>query len=123
MLQKVTTSSPIFISLNCLRLPFDNNTSVISPLYISFKAVGDSLADAFLLEWFTTQKFTRQMNSSFEGSVRNTLSYESLRKIDITFPCLEEQTKLANFLSAIGDKIIHCESHIEKTEILKKGVL
>lgn len=115
--------NPSRIDVGSLAYKFDNNTSVISPLYISFKAVGDSLADAFLLEWFTTQEFTRQMNSSFEGSVRNTLSYESLRKIDITFPCIEEQTKIANFLSAIDDKINHCQSQIEKMEVWKKGLL
>ena len=115
--------NPSRIDVGSLAYKFDNNTSVISPLYISFKAVGDSLVDAFLLEWFTTQQFTRQMNSSFEGSVRNTLSYESLRKIDITFPCLKEQIKISNFLSAIDDKINHCQAQIEKTELWKKGLL
>lgn len=38
-------------------------------------------------------------------------------------PCLEEQTKIANFLSAIDDKINHCEVQIEKTEVWKKGLL
>jgi type I restriction enzyme S subunit len=115
--------NPSRIDVGSLAYKFDDYTSVISPLYISFKAVGDSLVDAFLLEWFNTQQFTRQMNSSFEGSVRNTLSYESLRKIDITFPCLEEQTKISNFLSAIDDKINHCKVQIEKTDVWKKGLL
>jgi type I restriction enzyme S subunit len=115
--------NPSRIDVGSLAYKFDNNTSVISPLYISFKTVGVSLVDAFLLEWFTTQQFTRQMNSSFEGSVRNTLSYESLRKIEIAFPSLEEQNKIANFLSAIDDKINHCQAQIEKTEVWKKGLL
>ena len=115
--------NPSRIDVGSLAYKFDNNPSVISPLYISFKALSDYLADAFLLEWFTTQEFTRQMNSSFEGSVRNTLSYESLRKIDITFPCIEEQTKIANFLLAIDDKINHCQTQIGKTEVWKKGLL
>lgn len=115
--------NPSRIDVGSLAYKFDNNTSVISPLYISFRAVEDLLVDAFLLEWFTTQQFIKQMNSSFEGSVRNTLSYESLRKIDITFPCVEEQNKIANFLSAIDDKINHCQSQIEKMEVWKKGML
>lgn len=115
--------NPSRIDVGSLAYKFDNNTSVISPLYISFRAVEDLLVDAFLLEWFTTQQFIKQMNSSFEGSVRNTLSYESLRKIDITFPCVEEQNKIANFLSAIDDKINHCQSQIEKMEVWKKGLL
>jgi len=115
--------NPSRIDVGSLAYKFDNNTSVISPLYISFKAVVSSLVDSFLLEWFTTQQFTRQMNSSFEGSVRNTLSYESLRKIDITFPCIEEQTKIAHFLSAIDKKIKYCQEQIANTEVWKKGLL
>jgi type I restriction enzyme S subunit len=38
-------------------------------------------------------------------------------------PCHQEQTKIANFLSAIDDKINHCQVQIEKTELWKKGLL
>lgn len=115
--------NPSRIDVGSLAYKFDNITSIISPLYISFKTNSAFLKDEFLFEWFSTQQFTRQMNSSFEGSVRNTLSYESLTKIEINFPCLEEQIKIANFLSAIDDKINHCQSQIEKMEVWKKGLL
>ncbi len=35
----------------------------------------------------------------------------------------EIQSKIGNFLSAIDDKINHCEAQIEKTEVWKKGLL
>jgi type I restriction enzyme S subunit len=38
-------------------------------------------------------------------------------------PCLEEQNKIAFFLTAIDDKINNCQSQIEKTEVWKKGLL
>lgn len=38
-------------------------------------------------------------------------------------PCFEEQTKIANFLSAIDDKIKVVEMQIEKMEVWKKGLL
>ena len=115
--------NPSRIDVGSLAYKFDDKQSVISPLYISFKANKDFLNDVFLLEWFSTQQFTRQMNSSFEGSVRNTLSYESLQKIGISFPNHEEQYKIGNFLSAIDDKINHCQEQIVNTEVWKKGLL
>jgi type I restriction enzyme S subunit len=115
--------NPSRIDVGSLAYKFDDKTSVISPLYISFKANKDYLIDAFLLEWFSTQQFTRQMNSSFEGSVRNTLSYESLRKMDMLYPCIKEQTKIADFLSTIDNKISYCQSQIEKADLWKKGLL
>ena len=115
--------NPSRIDVGSLAYKFDDKSSVISPLYISFKANKDYLNDAFLLEWFSTQQFTRQMNSSFEGSVRNTLSYESLRKIQLFYPCLEEQTKIASFLSTIDEKINHCQAQITNTQVWKRGLL
>jgi type I restriction enzyme, S subunit len=41
----------------------------------------------------------------------------------ISVPSIEEQTKIANFLSAIDKKINHCQTQIEKTEQYKKGLL
>lgn len=42
---------------------------------------------------------------------------------EILIPSTEEQTKIANFLSAIDDKIKHCQTQIEKTEVWKKGLM
>lgn len=38
-------------------------------------------------------------------------------------PCLEEQTKIANFLSAIDEKTNQCQAQIVNTEVWKKGLL
>jgi type I restriction enzyme S subunit len=36
---------------------------------------------------------------------------------------LEKQPKIANFLSAIDEKIKYCQEQIKKTEVWKKGLL
>lgn len=115
--------NPSRIDVGSLAYKYDDKISIISPLYISFKANQDFLIDNYLLNWFSTEQFQMQMNNSFEGSVRNTLSYESLIRISILLPCLEEQTLIANFLSAIDEKIMHTQNQISKTETWKKGLL
>jgi type I restriction enzyme S subunit len=52
-------------------------------------------------------------------------SYNSsdLSTIKIKIPSLKEQAKIANFLSAIDEKINHCQGQIEKTQVWKKGLL
>lgn len=58
-----------------------------------------------------------------QGSSQLNLSKGDVENFVVKLPILEEQTKIADFLSAIDDKIIHCQSQIEKTEVWKKGLL
>lgn len=115
--------NPSRIDVGSLAYKYDSMISVISPLYISFKSNKTYLTDMFLLNWFSTIQFIFQMNSSFEGSVRNTLSYENLIKMRISFPCLEEQTKIANFLSSINAKIETEKLLLKQLENQKKYLL
>ena len=56
-------------------------------------------------------------------SDRMNITTKDLYNMPIPFPALPEQTKIANFLSAIDDKINHTQSQIEKAEVWKKGLM
>lgn len=58
-----------------------------------------------------------------QGSTFTAVSGADIKSIEIPLPCLEEQTKIANFLSSIDEKINLCTIQIEKTEQYKKGLL
>jgi type I restriction enzyme, S subunit len=49
--------------------------------------------------------------------------FTMLSCVILQIPTLSEQTKIANFLSAIDDKINHTQKQIEKTEVWKKGLM
>jgi len=51
------------------------------------------------------------------------LNTSSIGNIEIKVPCLEEQTKIANFLSAIDQKIEVVAKQIEQAKQWKKGLL
>jgi type I restriction enzyme S subunit len=57
------------------------------------------------------------------GGTIKTITKEVLTEFEVSIPNIEEQTKIANFLSAIDDKINNCQEQIEKTEVWKKGLL
>lgn len=115
--------NPSRIDVGSLAYKDNDTTSVVSPLYVSFRANKLNVNDYFLLHWFSTYEFISQMKISLEGGVRNTLSYENLSLIKIPLPSLPEQEKIAVCLSSL-DELITAEK--EKLELLKdhkKGLL
>ena len=46
-----------------------------------------------------------------------------MAKIEIEFPCVKEQTKIANFLTAIDDKITTTQSQLQAVKHYKHGLL
>ena len=58
-----------------------------------------------------------------DGGIIKTITKETLSKFNIGIPCLEEQTKIANFLSAIDQKIDVASEQLEQAKLWKKGLL
>lgn len=96
--------------------------SIISPLYISF-STSSHINDHFLWFWFKTTSFKKQRIQFSEGGVRDTLPFENLKKMDISFPLLQEQQKIGDFFSKL-DKLLDLQQQkIDKLELLKKALL
>lgn len=108
--------NPSRIDVGSLAYKFDDEPSIISPLYVSFRSNKEKIVDIFLLNWFFSENFTNQM--IFEGGVRNTLNYENLIQIKIKLPQnLKEQQKIADCLTSIDNEI---NIQIQKIESLKE---
>ena len=58
-----------------------------------------------------------------QGSTFTAVSGNEIKSIDVPLPCIEEQTKLANFLSAIDEKISNTKSQLNLTKQYKQGLL
>jgi type I restriction enzyme S subunit len=58
-----------------------------------------------------------------QGSTFTAVSGIEIKKLTINLPSLSEQTRIANFLSSIDDKIKHTDVQIEKMGVWKKGLL
>jgi len=114
--------NPSRIDVGSLAYKYDEDICIISPLYVSFQT-SKSIVDSYLLNWFFTNGFTNKMKNALEGGVRNTLSYENLKTIEILLPILPEQQKIADCLSSL-DELINAESKkIEALKVHKKGLM
>lgn len=77
---------------------------------------GNNIFLATYLESLNFEKFN-------SGTAQPKLNLENLKKVPIINPCLEEQTKIADFLSAIDQKIDVVSEQLEQAKLWKKGLL
>ncbi|MBT8589626.1 hypothetical protein G6692_03645 [Polynucleobacter paneuropaeus] len=54
---------------------------------------------------------------------RGGLNLQIIKSMEISLPCLEEQAKIASFLTAIDDKITNVKTQLEATKQYKQGLL
>ena len=58
-----------------------------------------------------------------EGGTRYAMGFSKFKSLRIELPSFEEQQKIANFLSAIDEKISLTNIQIDNTKAFKKGLL
>lgn len=75
----------------------------------------------FLYYWILNNK--KLFLEKASGSTFLEISKKEIDKLPIEKPCLSEQTKIANFLTAIDDKITNVKSQLEAAKDYKQGLL
>jgi type I restriction enzyme S subunit len=83
--------------------------------------IRSTLNTQYLLNFFLLKK--EEILSTYLQGGQGNLSAAILKEIYIPIPCMEEQTKIANFLSAIDQKIEVVAQQIEQAKTWKKGLL
>ncbi|MFW1858010.1 restriction endonuclease subunit S [Acinetobacter defluvii] len=77
----------------------------------------------YIYQWIISNHFHRYVDQVKTSSGIPHISGKQIQDYEIAFPCLEEQTKIANFLSAIDQKIEVVAQQIEQAKTWKKGLL
>ena len=79
--------------------------------------------NGIFLSYLIRSKLKMQIAQLAQGNSVVHLYASQLKGVSFSLPCLEEQTKIANFLSAIDQKIEVVAQQIEQAKQWKKGVL
>lgn len=88
----------------------------------AFMSVYRSEFNPFIYQLFQTDLYLKQINEHL-GATINQVTTKSLNSFSFNFPNRFEQTKIANFLSALDEKINRTENQIQQTGQYKKGLL
>lgn len=98
---------------------------VVSPLYLCFK-INEKINGKFLECYFKSSKWYRYIyQNSDQGARHDRVSIKDSEffKLNSKFPSLEEQEKIASFLSLIDDKIGLQSDKVEALKEYKKGMM
>lgn len=122
---KVVEKGDFIISLRSFQggIEYSDYKGICSPAYIILRAT-KKIDNRYFKYYFKTETYITDLNRKLEG-IRDgkMISYKYFSDILINVPSLQEQTKIANFFTAIDEKINHTLKQIEKGEIWKKGLL
>ncbi len=100
---------------------------VVSTLYICFKFQQQKVNFEFIEQYFESGLHNREIEQIAQEGARNhgllNIGLSDFFNTQIQLPCIEEQTKIANFLLAIDKKIEGVDKQLEQTKRWKKGLL
>ena len=77
----------------------------------------------FLYYLFYTNDFNKSVDVKCTGSNYPAINSSELAKIKVKIPCLEEQQKIADFLSEFDNAIEYAKEELEVWKNIKKGLL
>jgi len=84
----------------------------------------DIVNNAFLIGYINSNRYQTYIKGIARGNANQAnITVVDLLNYKIQLPCIEEQTKIANFLLAIADKIDLVVTEIDKASQFKKGLL
>ena len=88
---------------------------------IWFKHVKEN--SKFIEYLLLSPKGKKKLLNSAIGSNQKALTIVGINKLYFKFPCLEEQEKIAGFLSKVDELINECEGEVKDLEEQKKGLM
>ena len=88
----------------------------------TYAIMGFKGIDGKFLFYFVYQ-YRSYFLSQAVGSTVKSLRLPMFQKMPVEIPCLKEQTKIANFLTAIDDKITNTQTQLQAVKQYKQGLL
>ena len=77
----------------------------------------------FIYNMLQNKNYIKKIENNISGSDPPNLSTESIKDINITIPILQEQEKIADFLSSVDVKLDLTEKKLELLKNYKKGIM
>lgn len=97
---------------------------VINQALLKIKLDNNVVVNKYFLQYFRWEKFQNKIVENTQGgAMKNLVGMTVFKNTFVPVPSIEEQTKIANILSTVDDKIELLQQRKAETETLKKGLM
>ena len=104
-------------------LKTDLDFVILSTTATYYRCDDNYLQNIFLKNYFESEYFIQQYFGIMSQSTRNQVPITTQRKLFISIPQIEEQTKIASFLSAVDEKITQLTQKHQLLSQYKQGMI
>ena len=122
---KIVEIGDFIISLRSFQggIEYSNYKGICSPAYIILRPFID-VNRYFYKLYLKTERYIKLLNKNIEG-IRDgkMISYKQFSDIKLPYPSIEEQNKIAIFLSSMDTKIEQTQKQLESSKEFKKALL
>ena len=115
--------NPSRINVGSVDVLTNYNEGLLSPIYVIFETVKESLTSDYMFQFIKSPNFNNQMKALLQGSVRDNLSFYALSEMKLFIPSIPEQTAIANILCLADKEISLLEKELQALKEQKKGLM
>lgn len=102
-----------------LALNQSDDTYIVSSSYEVFRVIDEEkVSPGFLYLWFCQSEFDRYARFHSWGSARETFSYESMERVEVPLPSIEEQQAIVNIYKCAAE----CKRIAEEADKLSREI-
>lgn len=107
---------------NCCINTLDEEISLLSSVAVLI-GKNQILNNQFLLQIFQGSIGANYIRNAMAGQAISRITLEKINNFSFRFPCFQEQTKIANFLTTVDEKISQLTQKCDLLTQYKKGVM
>lgn len=114
--------NPSRVNVGSIDLLTTFESGLLSPMYVVFQCK-QGLVTEYLYHFIKSDMFLKVIPNFLQGSVRDSLSFDSLGLVKIFIPSVEEQNAIAQRLNLVDKEILLLEKELECLKQQKKGLM
>lgn len=110
--------------INVGSIAYQNQTEpvLVSSLYEIFQT-NSKIDDSFLMNWFKTSLFNRQIKRLEEGGVRQYFFIDKMKETEIKLPSISEQNQISKLLQLVNKNLDLQQRKLNELKEVKKTLL